>query len=36
LKKIPTPIGVETPDVSATKIDPYTLVTTLDFFYPLN
>lgn len=36
LKRIPTPIGVDTPDVSTSRVGPYTLVTTLDFFYPLN
>lgn len=28
-------MGVETPDVSTIKVPPYTLVSTLDFFYPL-
>jgi len=27
---------VDTPDVSTSRVGPYTLVTTLDFFYPLN
>lgn len=35
LKNLPTPVGVETPDVSTVKIPPYNLVSTLDFFYPL-
>lgn len=35
LKNLPTPVGVETPDVSTVKIPPYHLVSTLDFFYPL-
>lgn len=35
LSKLPKPVGVETPDVSTIKIEPYTLVSTLDFFYPL-
>lgn len=36
LKKMPTEIGSETPDVSTYPIGPYTVTTTLDFFYPLN
>ncbi len=35
LSKLPKPVGIETPDVSAIKVPPYTLVSTLDFFYPL-
>ncbi len=35
LSKLPKPVGIETPDVSTIKVPPYTLVTTLDFFYPL-
>lgn len=35
LKNLPTPVGVETPDVSTVKIPPFHLVSTLDFFYPL-
>ena len=35
LKNLPTPIGVETPDVSTVPVLPHHLVSTLDFFYPL-
>ena len=35
LKNLPTPVGVETPDVSAVKVPPFNLISTLDFFYPL-
>lgn len=35
LSKLPKPVGIETPDVSTIKVPPYTLVSTLDFFYPL-
>ena len=35
LSKLPTPVGIETPDVSAIRVGPHTLVSTLDFFYPL-
>lgn len=35
LKQLPNPVGVETPDVSTIKVPPYTLVSTMDFFYPL-
>ncbi len=35
MSKLPKPVGIETPDVSTIKVPPYTLVSTLDFFYPL-
>ena len=35
LSKLPKPVGIETPDVSTIKVDAYTLVSTVDFFYPL-
>lgn len=35
LAKLPKPVGIETPDVSTVKVPPYTLVSTVDFFYPL-
>lgn len=35
LSKLPKAVGIETPDVSTIKVPPYTLVSTLDFFYPL-
>jgi selenide, water dikinase len=28
-------VGIETPDVSAIRVAPHTLISTLDFFYPL-
>ena len=33
---MPSEIGTETPDVSTYSVGPYTLTSTLDFFYPLN
>ena len=35
LSRLPKPVGIETPDVSAIVVPPHTLVSTLDFFYPL-
>ena len=35
LSKLPKPVGIETPDVSTIKVGGQTLVSTLDFFYPL-
>jgi selenide,water dikinase len=35
LKALPTPVGVETPDVSTVRVPPHRLVSTLDYFYPL-
>ena len=35
LSKLPNPVGIETPDVSTKKVFSHTLISTLDFFYPL-
>lgn len=35
LSRLPKPVGIETPDVSTIRVKSHTLVSTLDFFYPL-